>query len=87
MGRRKSVKSANGATLGFEQTLWQGKRGLAQAETCLSPQFGAPLSADDGEPFEEKMARLTKELSAQFAESKKLEEEIRKNLKGLGFDV
>jgi len=33
------------------------------------------------------MARLTKELSAQFAESKKLEEEIRKNLKGLGGDV
>ena len=39
------------------------------------------------EPFEEKMARLTKELYEQFAEAKKLEEEIRKNLKGLGFDV
>ncbi len=48
---------------------------------------GAPPQEDDGEPFEEKMARLTKELSAQFAESKNLEEEIRKNLKGLGFDV
>ena len=48
---------------------------------------GAPPQEDDIEPFEEKMARLTKELSAQFAESKKLEEEIRKNLKGLGFDV
>ena len=59
----------------------------SEAETCLAPQFGAPPTEDDGEPFEEKMARLTKELSAQFAESKKLEEEIRKNLKGLGFDV
>ena len=48
---------------------------------------GAPPTEDDGEPFEEKMARLTKDLSAQFAESKKLEQEIRVNLKELGFDV
>jgi type I restriction enzyme M protein len=48
---------------------------------------GAPETEDDDEPFEEKMARLTTELSEQFAESKRLEEEIRKNLKGLGFDV
>jgi len=41
----------------------------------------------DDEPFEEKMERLTSELSEQFAESKRLEAEIRKNLKGLGFDV
>lgn len=33
------------------------------------------------------MERLTKELSEQFAESKRLEAEIRKNLSGLGFDV
>jgi len=39
------------------------------------------------EPFEEKMARLTAELSEQFGESKRLEDEIRKNIKGLGFDV
>jgi len=32
-----------------------------------------------------KMARLTKELDAQFAESAKLEKEIRKNRKGLGY--
>ena len=48
---------------------------------------GAPEAEDDDEPFEEKMERLTSELSEQFAESKCLEEEIRKNLKGLGFDV
>ncbi len=48
---------------------------------------GAPPVKDDGEPFEEKMARLTSELSEQFAKSRKLEDEIRKNLKGLGFDV
>jgi type I restriction enzyme M protein len=48
---------------------------------------GAPPAKDDGEPFEEKMTRLTSELSEQFVESRRLEDEIRKNLKGLGFDV
>ncbi len=48
---------------------------------------GAPPIEDDGIPFEEKMATLTSELSDQFKESERLEDEIRKNLKGLGFDV
>ena len=48
---------------------------------------GAPEAEEDEEPFEDKMARLTAELSEQFAESRRLEDEIRKNLKGLGFDV
>jgi len=48
---------------------------------------GAPKAEEDSEPFEEKMARLTAELSEQFDESRSLEDEIRKNLKGLGFDV
>ena len=42
---------------------------------------------DDGEPFEEKMERLTKELSKLFKESKGLEEQIRKNLEGIGYGV
>ena len=40
---------------------------------------------DDGEPFEEKMKRLTDQLNAQFHESVLLEAEIRKNLQQLGF--
>jgi len=48
---------------------------------------GAPEAEEDDEPFEEKMTRLTSELSEQFAESKRLEDEIRRNLKGMGFDV
>ncbi|MGB1954697.1 MAG: N-6 DNA methylase [Candidatus Poseidoniaceae archaeon] len=47
---------------------------------------GAPPLPDDGEPFEQKMARLTKELGEHFAESRRLEDEIRKNLGDLGFD-
>ncbi|GGH11347.1 hypothetical protein GCM10008013_03080 [Paenibacillus segetis] len=41
---------------------------------------------DDGEPFEEKMARLTSELSEQFAKSKELEQQIRQALGGIGYE-
>jgi type I restriction enzyme M protein len=44
---------------------------------------GAEEAEDDGEPFEEKMKRLTGRLEEQFAESAKLEETIRKQLAGL----
>ena len=47
---------------------------------------GAEEVEDDGDPFEEKMPRLVAELHAQFAESAKLEQAIKANLKGLGFD-
>ena len=42
---------------------------------------------DDGEPFEEKMERLTKTLSEKFAKSRQLEEEIRKQLGGIGYEL
>ncbi|NOX08775.1 MAG: type I restriction-modification system subunit M [Gammaproteobacteria bacterium] len=48
---------------------------------------GAAPEEDDGEPFAEKMARLTGQLKVQFEESDRLEGEIKKNLAGLGFDV
>ena len=48
---------------------------------------GAEAEVDDGIPFAEKMAALTGQLKTKFEESDKLEEEIRKNLAGLGFDV
>ena len=38
-----------------------------------------------GEPFEEKMKRLTAQLNEQFAENDRLEKEIKKNLQRLGF--
>jgi type I restriction enzyme M protein len=47
---------------------------------------GAPPLPDDVEPFEEKMKRLTSELGEHFTESRRLEDEIRKNLGDLGFD-
>ena len=39
----------------------------------------------DGEPFNEKMGRLTAELSAQFDKSEELKEQIKKNLEELGY--
>ncbi|MCL4506478.1 MAG: SAM-dependent methyltransferase, partial [Chloroflexi bacterium] len=41
---------------------------------------GAEDVEDDDEPFEEKIARLTAALEEQFAESKRLESQIRQNL-------
>ena len=46
---------------------------------------GAEEVEDDGDPFEEKMPRLVGELHAQFAESAKLEQAIKANLRGLGY--
>jgi type I restriction enzyme M protein len=46
---------------------------------------GAEAVEEDGEPFEEKMPRLVAELEAQFAESARLEQAIRANLRGLGY--
>jgi len=48
---------------------------------------GAEEAEDDGEPFPEKMARLTKTLGEQFKESARLEKAIRSNLKGLGYEI
>ncbi|MDD2701162.1 MAG: class I SAM-dependent DNA methyltransferase [Sideroxydans sp.] len=46
---------------------------------------GAAEQEQDGEPFEDKMARLTAQLHEQFAESAKLEQAIRENLARLGY--
>lgn len=40
---------------------------------------------EDGEPFEEKMMRLTTELAEQFEKSKELEDQIRQALRGIGY--
>ena len=42
---------------------------------------------DDGAPFEEKMERLTNTLANQFKRSRELEEEIRKQLGGIGYEL
>ena len=48
---------------------------------------GIAEQEDDGEPFAEKMQRLTSELSGLFVESHRLEEEIKKQLGSIGFEI
>ena len=49
--------------------------------------MGIEEQEDDGEPFEDKMNRLTSELSEMFAKSHELEEEIRKKLGAIGYEI
>ena len=48
---------------------------------------GIEEQAEDDEPFEAKMTRLTSELSQMFTKSHELEEEIRKKLGAIGYEV
>lgn len=59
---------------------------MQKADFVLTPgrYVGAPDEEDDGEPFADKIARLREQLDAQFAESAKLEAQIKINLEGLG---
>ncbi|MEA1923087.1 MAG: class I SAM-dependent DNA methyltransferase [Pseudomonadota bacterium] len=62
---------------------------IAKHDHVLTPgrYVGAAAEEDDGEPFAEKMARLTKTLGEQFSQSAELEQRIRDNLKGLGYEL
>ena len=51
------------------------------------PYVGAAAAEDDGEPFEEKMKRLSADLTKQPAEGVKLDEAIRAKLVALGFPM
>ena len=48
--------------------------------------MGIEEQEDDGEPFEEKMGRLTAELGELFAQSHTLEDEIRQKLGAIEYD-
>ena len=63
---------------------------LAEIQThtnVLTPgrYVGAEVQEEDGEPFEETIARLTQKLTEQMAEARRLDETIAKNLEILGF--
>ena len=62
---------------------------IAEQDYILTPgrYVGIEEQEDDGEPFDEKMKRLTSELSDLFEKSHELEIEIQKNLKAIGFEV
>lgn len=62
---------------------------IAGHDHVLTPgrYVGAADEEEDGEPFAEKMERLTAQLAGQFAESVRLEEQIKENLAGLGYEL
>jgi type I restriction enzyme M protein len=62
---------------------------IAEHGYVLTPgrYVGAADAEDDSEPFDVKMKRLTAELAEQFAESARLEEEIRTSFADLSYDV
>lgn len=62
---------------------------IAAQDFILTPgrYVGIAEQEDDGEPFAEKMQRLTAELSGLFAESHRLEDEIKKQLSSIGFGI
>ncbi|MFZ3130040.1 MAG: class I SAM-dependent DNA methyltransferase [Desulfosporosinus sp.] len=57
-------------------------------EYILTPgrYVGIEEAEDDGEPFDEKMTRLTAELAEMFAKSHKLEDEIKQRLGAIGYE-
>ena len=60
---------------------------IREHEHILTPgRYVGIEEKKDDEPFEDKMARLTDELAEQFAKSNKLEEEIRDNLRVIGYE-
>ena len=62
---------------------------IAKHDYILTPgrYVGIKEQVEDQEPFDEKMKRLTGELSELFEESHKLEAKIRKQLKGIGWKI
>ena len=62
---------------------------VAEQDFVLTPgrYVGVSDEQEDGEPFEEKMTRLTSELSTMFQHANALQEEIRKQLQQIGYDV
>ena len=62
---------------------------IAEQDYILTPgrYVGVEEQEDDGEPFEEKMARLTSELSDLFKQSHKLEAEIKEKLGAIGYEI
>jgi len=62
---------------------------IANQDYILTPgrYVGIEEQEDDGEPFEEKMDRLTSELSELFKKSHELEDEIRKKMGAIGYEI
>ena len=75
-------------SMGFDRHM-SDREIIAKQDYILTPgrYVGIEEQEDDGEPFDEKMKRLTGELSEMFAKSHELEDKIRKNLGAIGYEI
>ncbi|MGF3183375.1 N-6 DNA methylase [Facklamia sp. P12934] len=91
----EKISSAYDKFVDGDEVELQGSIHVADLEEIKGNNFvltpgryvGIEEEEDDGVPFEEKMETLTSELSDLLKESHRLEEEIRKQLGGIGFGV
>ncbi len=94
----KDIKLLADTFEAFQKGILEEKKGfcaiatiedIAKQDYILTPgrYVGIAEQKDDGEPFEEKMGRLTSELSDMFAKSHELEDEIRKKLGAIGYEI
>jgi len=62
---------------------------IAEQDYMLTPgrYVGIKDEEEDGEPFEEKMARLTGELAKRFEESSRLQKQIQATLNAIGYGL
>lgn len=74
-------------TLGFCKSVTLDE--IRKHNHVLTPgrYVGAEPPPDDGEPFEQKMARLVKQWGEQQAKAEKLDNTIKENMKNLGFTI
>ncbi|MDX6499131.1 MAG: type restriction enzyme protein [Blastocatellia bacterium] len=82
--RRKGTANEYEDVLGFSKSATLDE--MRKHDYALTPgrYVGAQEMEDDGEPFAEKMKRLTARLEEQFAESDSLQKAIRQSLKTVG---
>ncbi len=94
----RSIGSVIPAKAGIQPVKYEDIKGFCRAAKIaeveksgfvLTPgrYVGSDYVEEDNEVFEEKMNRITKELSGQFKQSKELEERIKKNLEKVGFGL
>ena len=86
------IKNRDKTIVRLQQTITKKEEKIKEIEEnnyVLTPgrYVGTEEQEDDGIPFEEKMKTITTELKAQFEESHKLEEEIKKNLEAIGYGI
>ncbi len=62
---------------------------IRKQQWILTPgrYVGAKAEEDDGEAFDKRMKRLTAELSERMKQRQRLDDEIRKNLQRIGYEL